>query len=42
MDKITTIRVKESTKRKLADYGSKDDTYEKIILDLMEEVSFPN
>ena len=37
-DKITTIRVKESTKALLADEGVKGDTYEDIILDLIKQI----
>lgn len=36
MDKITTIRVKTSTKTELSKYGKKDETYEEIILKIMQ------
>lgn len=37
MDKITSIRVKASTKQKLAGYGKKGDSFEEIIINLMEK-----
>jgi len=33
---VTTIRISKETREKLASRGSKRDTYEKIILKLME------
>ena len=34
---ITTIRLTRKTKQLLADFGKKDDSYEEIILRLIEE-----
>ena len=38
-DKITTIRMHESTKKLLAERGSKGDSYEEIIIGLIEKWS---
>ena len=36
MDKITSIRVKASTKIELAKLGKKDESYEQILLKLIQ------
>jgi hypothetical protein len=37
-EKITTIRVLESTKHELGEYGKKNETYDDIIKRLVKEV----
>lgn len=37
-DKITTIRVKESTKSLIGEEGGKGDTYEDIIINLIKDI----
>lgn len=38
MDKITTIRLRESTKKRLEDFGKKGETFEAIIEKLLAKV----
>jgi hypothetical protein len=35
---LTTIKLKTTTKEKLADFGKKSETYDQIVLRLLEEI----
>ena len=41
-DKITSIRLHESTKRRLREVGKMGDSYEQVILRLLEAVGHTN
>jgi hypothetical protein len=37
-EKLTTIKLKTSTRAKLADFGKKSETFDQIVLRLLDEV----
>ena len=37
-EKLTTIKLKTSTRGKLADFGKKSETFDQIVLRLLDEV----
>jgi SET domain-containing protein len=37
-EKLTTIKLKTSTRAKLADFGKKSETFDQIVLRLLNEV----
>jgi hypothetical protein len=37
-EKLTTIKLKTGTRAKLADYGKKSETFDQIVMRLLDEV----